>query len=705
MTDQTAPFTPETQQERWLKYGVNVIVSVIAVIALAGIAIYLAQHFDRRIDTTSSGIYSLKPQTINIIQHQNQKIKLVSLYSPKDAQGRENPYAAPVSDLLEEYSRKGKNIEFEAIDPITQPARTDSIMSDAMTKYGGAVKAYKDFMADFGKTQDQLKSLAAAESAAVANFQTDTLGQDQRAQEIAAVIDTVRDRIPQLLMRLKEQNTRELRKKFPDYKSLTDRVKDSLQTISQAEAAIGKLAIQYKDDAKVPQPIRDYLVDSLPRHDAIKKISDDASKKIESLGELKISELQDAVKQQNVILVLGDNEWRVIGVDQVWVSDSRDLRGFTEGQDIKPRFAGEQAITSAILSITSGAKPKVAFVRAGGAPLTSPGFPPFQRGGPFSDLADRLRTYNFDVLEKDLSGTYAIQAQMQGQQAEPEPSDAEIKNAIWIVIDQPIDQRAGPMPSITPKLVEHLKNGGSAMVIALPQADNYVDALKDFGIDLVTDAVIVHEVPKGDHPQSSDLADQAQWLPFVFVVNKYGDHMLSQPLKSLDFLIAGALPVRLNPTTGVKQTALLPIPQTTKTWGERDLESANGENMKFDPGTDIPPPLSTGAIAEKGDSRVIVIGSLQSFTNPVLDIPDQDMLKRRVVVARFPGNSELFTNSVFWLAKMEPMIAISPAAMEVSRISDMSDAALVGWRVGVLLILLPGLVIAAGITMYFARRD
>jgi hypothetical protein len=81
------------------------------------------------------------------------------------------------------------------------------------------------------------------------------------------------------------------------------------------------------------------------------------------------------------------------------------------------------------------------------------------------------------------------------------------------------------------------------------------------------------------------------------------------------------------------------------------------------------------------------------------------MAKRRVIVSRFPGNSELFTNSVFWLAKMEPMIAISPTAMQVSRIAPMSDTALAGWRVGVLLILLPGLVLAAGILMYFARRD
>jgi hypothetical protein len=96
---------------------------------------------------------------------------------------------------------------------------------------------------------------------------------------------------------------------------------------------------------------------------------------------------------------------------------------------------------------------------------------------------------------------------------------------------------------------------------------------------------------------------------------------------------------------------------------------------------------------------------LQSFPDRIVGFEDEGLRKRGVIAARFPGDSELFADSVFWLAKMDSMIAISPAAMEVSRISNMSDATLNSWRVGVVLIILPGLVLAAGIGMYFARRD
>jgi hypothetical protein len=96
---------------------------------------------------------------------------------------------------------------------------------------------------------------------------------------------------------------------------------------------------------------------------------------------------------------------------------------------------------------------------------------------------------------------------------------------------------------------------------------------------------------------------------------------------------------------------------------------------------------------------------MEFMTNRMISIPDSELARKGILVSRFPGNAELVANSVFWLANMETLIAISPSAMEVSRIAPMSDAAQTGWRVGALLIGLPGLVIVAGLLVYFARRD
>jgi hypothetical protein len=71
----------------------------------------------------------------------------------------------------------------------------------------------------------------------------------------------------------------------------------------------------------------------------------------------------------------------------------------------------------------------------------------------------------------------------------------------------------------------------------------------------------------------------------------------------------------------------------------------------------------------------------------------------------FPGNGELFTNSVFWAAHQDTLIDISPEAMDVGRISYMSPRVLSFWRVGVLLVGVPGMVLLLGAGVYLKRRD
>ncbi|MGE5609914.1 MAG: hypothetical protein ACM359_11720, partial [Bacillota bacterium] len=344
--------------------------------------------------------------------------------------------------------------------------------------------------------------------------------------------------------------------------------------------------------------------------------------------------------------------------------------------------------------------------------LASPGIPGFQAAGPFAAVAERLREYNFEVLEKDISGMWAMQSQMQGMPAAPEPSDEEIKNAVWIVLDIPSRRSPmGPPPSIAAKLADHLKAGGSALVLATPQSDNLAAALDEWGVKIHTDIIAVHELIKTPGAQTADVIEDIQRQPYMFVLNNYGDHPLAKPLKSLDGLMFPMLAVETSPKAGYKATPLLPIPQTLKTWGESDVDAVlANQPVEYNPPKgadrlgDLTPPLFGGAVVEKedGNGRLVVIGTLNFAVNVIVNYPD---LRFQRPVARFPGNSELFCNSALWLSKMEPMLAISPAAMEVSRIRDIAPGALQFWRVGVLLIALPGMVILAGIVMYFARRD
>ncbi len=723
---QSAP-GPESQKQRWMKYGANVALAVVVVIVLAIVTTALAQRANVRLDTTQTGLYSLKPQTVNIIKGNKQKIKLVSLYTRNANPGAqptdETDYAQVVDDLLEEYARKGNNITVESIDPIANPTKVDDLINEVTNKYGGEVAKYREVVDQYPAAYEQIRKLTAAQMEKVASLSMESLAGNESAQGVSLAIFTVQQ-FPDLLKNSETQIKRRLEMKPPDYKGATQSVERTMEALSQMTGQIVENFSKSKDDPKVAEPIRQYMAASTETYATIKKIADEQVAKIRALGELKLDDLRQKLREQNAILVMGEKDMRSLSAEQVWKRNEEEIRRMRPGEEVKAsaKFLGEQQISTAILSLTTEKKPKVVFVRPGGSPLASSSF--FQQG-PFSKVADRLREYNFEVLEKDLSGTWAMQAQMRQQPTEPEPTDEEIKDAVWIVLSIPTQGGpTGPTPPMAPRVAQHLKDGGSAMFLFFPQADDMHEALAEWGINVQTGAMIVHEAnPSAGGSPSGDIVEDAQRIPHIFVINNYGDHTITKPLQSLDFLMYRMLPVQTRSVAGYKTTPLLPVPQGA--WGERNIEATmRGEAVKFDPppkdapapalpgmpaAGDIPGPLFAAAASEKesGGGRVVAIGGLEIAVNGLIDMPDPQLAARErpILVSRFPGNAEFIANSVFWLARLEPLIAISPAAMEVSRIQPMSEGTLRAWRVGALLVGLPGLVIAAGAFVYFARRD
>lgn len=710
--------TGESQKQRWVKYGANVAIASVVVILLAAALVYLAQKTGRRIDTTESRAYSLKPQTAAILKEAKGKTKLVSLYRQEvrsETGGmKKSPYAPVVSDLLDEYRRNGRNVEVEVIDPVQQNAKVEALISEVASKYGGEVQKYRQVIDAYPKTFDQIRQVASAEAEKVAKLPLDKLGEDDDSQYALLAIEEVR-KVPPRLKDTEERVQRVLTDKPPDYKGAVEEIGDRMTGVSGNGKQVLDIFARSKANAKLPEPVRQYMASATPVWEQIRKLADELAGQTKNLGELKLDDLRTSLKAKDTILVVGENDMRVIPFEQVWRPDDRELRALAPGQEPKPRFAGEQQISTAILALNQQKKQKVVFVRNGGPPLAEPGTFPFgRRGGPFSQIAERLRQYNFEVLEKDLSGMWAMQAQMQQQQMPPapEPSDEQIKDAIWVVLNIPAGQQNPMMPSPTmaPKVGEHLNRGGSALVLFDMQADAMTDALKPFGIEAHPGALAAHEIVTVSAGRQGEGLEEAQRYPIVFDIRNYGDHPITRPLQSLQSLLVPLVSITLakDAPAGVKVTPVLPFPENFKAWGETDFEALQtGEAVKFDAGRDVAGPIYGGAVAEKpGGARVVVLGSVRFAIDRVLNDVDPELYRSRgLVVSQYPANAELFANSLFWLAKQEPMLAISPAAMEVPRIQPISQGSLKAWRVGGLLIGLPGIVILAGVMVWFARRD
>ena len=702
----------ESQSDRWIKYGSNVVLGVVLAIVLAGLLTWFAQRASARVDMTQNGSLSLKPQTLAVLKDLKQHITLVSLYTRALNDSDENGMATRVSDLLDEYRRHSSNIDVRVIDPVTEKDKLESLHQDFISKYGRQISTYKKFLDNWEKQFDQVKKLTGVEASKMAAFASATNAPDSDAASIVSdFVRTIQQTLPQRLQDARDAVDRELKNKHPDYKAAVSTARNQMDLVSQLADQIIKQAPTAKNDAKLPANFRQYLADSLPRYEQIKKLCDDMISQADKLGELKVDQLEQALNVENPVLVLGDNEWRILSFNQIW-QDEPDVKAMANGAKVQPRFAGEQQITTAIYTLESPRKTKVCFVRPGGSPLAAAGFPPLVPGGPLSAIVDRLREYKFDVTEKDLSGQWAQQAAMQQQMpSAPEPSDEEIKDAVWVVLDFGNDQ--GPaMPTIGPKLAQHLKEGGSAVVLCEPRSENLTDVLKDWGVEVHPEAVAVHQTVHLEDVENADPIEEAKARPFIFDCRDYGDHPLAKPEKNLDSVFVANVVVRTHDAAGCKVTPLLPFSSALsglKTWGETDIDGLfkNTQPPEFNPDKgDLAPPIFGGAAVEKSKAgRLVVIGSISFMSNNIVRMPDPILLRRGILAWRFPGNMEFATNAIFWAAHLDPMIAISPSAMDVSRVGNVGT----GWgkffRVGIFLAILPILVIATGLSVYASRKD
>lgn len=729
----TTPQTYESQQDRWIKYGGNVALVSVIVIALAVLLIWLFDRprFKARTDTTTSGLYSLKPQTINIIRNNKTPVRIISLYTkPKpnpDATVDEEPpqdYMGPVADLLQEYERKGAKIEVEIIDPVEQVAKVDQLINEVTEKYGGEIAKYKKFINDFMPPAEnatappttrpiysEFRQMADAEAKHVTDlFKSDRIEVSDRdlAQSLMLGVQTI-GMLPRGLEKVKADAEKKLKQKPPDYKGVVDALQGGMEATSSSLDAVIRDFERAAADKDFKGPLKDYVVASVPRYKELKKRADDTLAKINALGELKLDQLRSNLRERDAILVMGPDEWRSLPFDRVWQPplDARNVAGKP-----KRKFAGEQQVTSAILAVTSTkTKQKVAFVRGGGPPLIAGGGM-FGRGPSFAYVAERLREYNFEVLEKDLSGMWAMQAQMQRMPAAPEPSDEEIKDAIWIVYaSRGQSMMGGPSLSIAPRIAAHLESGGSALIIPTVRGEDLAEALGPWGIKVNPNAIVFHAPIEGGAASADEIEEAFKQLQYVFITNDFGDHAIARPIKGLDGVLLPVVPVTADNKADRTVTRILPITFPSGVWGETNIDGPQEGPAVYNaptgnkPGGDVPPPLWGGAVSEKpGGGRVVVLGAQQIAQDEVVTMIDPVLRRKNIIALRFPANGELFMNSVFWLAKQDTMIAISASALDTNRVKDVSPGAMTAWR-SLLLAVVPLAVIVAGAMVYFARRD
>jgi ABC-type uncharacterized transport system involved in gliding motility auxiliary subunit len=178
--------------------------------------------------------------------------------------------------------------------------------------------------------------------------------------------------------------------------------------------------------------------------------------------------------------------------------------------------------------------------------------------------------------------------------------------------------------------------------------------------------------------------------PVVAATYQYGSHAITQKLQGLAtvFPTARSLSISATPPQGVTLTALALT--SDQAWGETDVNSLKANQVQFDQAKDHKGPLNLAAAGENPTTkaRVVVIG-------------DSDFASNQYSSSY--GNADFAVNAIDWAAQQESLINITPKSPTQRMLVPPQRYVMVLLLLG-LVIVMPGLVIMAGVYAWVIRR-
>jgi ABC-type uncharacterized transport system involved in gliding motility auxiliary subunit len=367
--------------------------------------------------------------------------------------------------------------------------------------------------------------------------------------------------------------------------------------------------------------------------------------------------------QPNTILVLaGEGQSarrRVVGFDELYRVENRERKA----------FLGEQALTAAILDVSSPNRKKIYFLTGHGE-LSLDDVSP-DRG--LSGLADELRLRNFALDTLYLSTSRAI------------PSDAAL-----LVIAGPQGRYSAAEAEL---LRQYLGTRAGRLLLLLPPeipSQGLDDLLDDWG--LLADDVLVCDSGPASQNDNGDL---------IFTAAAKSIHPVIATLSSnkIPVRFGSARSVRPDPGRRLDPSLVISplIGSASSAWGERSYRDRG--TPTFNSGIDLPGPFPVVTAAERvttrGDlpfsvpgGRVVAFGSADWITN-----------------GRYPalGNFSLFLAAVNWTADRDLKLANVPVR-PVERLQLVLNTEQLRRLRYSLIFALPGAAALLGLAVWWSRR-
>lgn len=304
-------------------------------------------------------------------------------------------------------------------------------------------------------------------------------------------------------------------------------------------------------------------------------------------------------------------------------------------------FKGEEVFTSALLAVSQERQTGILFTTGHGERSMED----FNPEG-LSNISNALKRDNYKVIPLDLL------------------SKKEIPDFCDILVI------AGPTKSFSTEELNIIRNyldkDGKLLALLEPaigrnKPSGLKELLKNYNVEIRDDAVIYNKV---DLPLFG-----VQTVAEVYVSkDQYQEHKITKDMTTLTTVFFGAIPVNIAGTQDVKQSLnlwkLLQAPD--RAWGETNSES--GKKPENDREVDVQAPFNLAIAIEPADPATaasIAHGAPapEPGTSPAkgprfVVFGDSDFATNDYT-GNYPGNLDIFLNSITWLAQKEAQLGIS----------------------------------------------
>lgn len=740
---------PQSAANRRIVFGLKLVVDVALALGVAALVVWAAGRYGGQVDLTSSGLNSLSPRTMKLLRGLDTDVTITGMYTllASDIRQFAEKRYQRVADLLDLYdSAGGARVTTKMIDKEKDPHAARGVVERIRSKpeYAGQSAPYEAVIAEFGGVQEALVPVVQEDYDALRGL-VEREAALQQVRELTAIERNARIVLDEARA-VKQELDRLAAAEFPQHGAMVEVIRAHLE---QAGKAL-KVAQDWmtREGARlqgISSEATQFFAGARERYQTVIERIDALAAQADGLEPLTFEDVYRQLQMGQVVVVETPEKVIVLPQEEVW--PLRTDGGRDEDQDTR-EFAGEQAISSAILRMTQTERTAVVFVRYGGGPLLQPDFSQMQMNmqrppeAPYSMIDETMKKENFITAEWNVQET-------------SEPPVVEGAARTVYVVFPPEDP--GPMrlqnPSQPPPISEEQKQ---AVVDAVERANMglflvgwqppsmpgmpgsgryaYADYLRQtWGIDGQADKIAIHFMLNPRKQETFVPANMRS--PVVLSTNafEFTGHPIAEPLRSLPGALVAApplLPVSGEAApSGVQIEPIAVARASDSIWAVADVTQLQSDFNEHQ-GTrryeaDLPAPFPVALAATRtaaaaasqpagedaedssaASQRLVVIGSEQFVANDVLR-QGQMLLTGGglVMVQSYPANRDLFINALHWLTGNADRIAVGPRRGDVPRLDRLEDGSKTAEFVKVFLVgIWPGIALLAGAAVWFMRR-